>query len=259
MNRDPRAFDDLIADASRNAESMTGWDFSYVKGRREEDRHPWNYAQTVCAMLDGVHDMLDMDTGGGEVLLGLKECATTWPSRVVATEGYHPNVAVAAQNLGPINAEVIECGANGRLPFDDASFDLIANRHGDHRSAELFRVLRPGGVFVTQQINFADKVTIRSLLGGPEPQFDKSGFDEVVADFQRAGFAIEQQREFHGRDLFNDVGALVFVLRAAPWELPGFSVEQYRDRLYELHERIQSSGPLDLGIGFLLLVARKPF
>jgi hypothetical protein len=44
--------------------------------------------------------MLDLETGGGEMLSHLP----SFPPLMVATEGWEPNVAVAATNLGPRGA-----------------------------------------------------------------------------------------------------------------------------------------------------------
>ena len=50
----------------------------------------------------------------------------------------------------------------------------------------------------------------------------------------------------------------MFVLMMAPWEVPDFSVDRYRDRLIALHHRIQRDGPIDTGIGYWLLTVQKP-
>ena len=250
-------FDAFLSDAVENARAMQGWDFSYVNGRRHTDRHPWDYIETVCSRLGGIHDMLDMETGGGEVLLSLNERSKQWPDRVSATEGYAPNVAVARRNLLPIGAGVVECSSSDELPFKDESFDLITNRHGDFSESEVRRVLKPGGAFITQQIGFATKISFNDLLNGPDPSYERVRFEEFVSRFEDADFEIIDRQEYNGSDIFDDVGAVVFVLMAAPWEIPGFSVEQYRDQLYALHESIKLDGPIDVGVSFFLLSARK--
>jgi SAM-dependent methyltransferase len=254
MNHD---FDALVNEAEEHAKAMQGWDFSYVKGRRHSDRHPWDYIDTVCSVLDGVRDMLDMETGGGKNLLRIKERAKDWPDHVSATEGYKPNVAVASRNLQPIGVEVFERHLIDKLPLEDEAFDLITNRHGDYFVPEVKRILRTSGVFITQQIGFGTKVSINTLLEGPDPAYEQISFAEIVSRFEGAGFEIIIHQEFNGCDVFDDIGALVFVLTAAPWEVPGFSVERYHRKLCTLHESILSDGPIDLGISYLLLAVRK--
>jgi SAM-dependent methyltransferase len=250
-------FNSLVNDAEKNAKAMQGWDFSYIMDRRHLDCHPWNYSETVCSMLGDVHDMLDIDTGGGEVLHGIWEKANDWPDSVYATEGYKPNVVVATRKLQPIGVEVVEYGSSDKLPFEDESFDFIINRHGDYSVREVKRILRQHGVFLTQQIGFGTKISFNNLLGGPEPAYENVDFSEIVTRFEKSGFDIIVRQKYNGRDVFNDIGAVVFVLTAAPWELPGFSVERYRDQLYKLHESIKSDGPIDIGISYFLLGARK--
>ncbi|NKB60831.1 MAG: methyltransferase domain-containing protein [Gammaproteobacteria bacterium] len=252
-------FDTLVEEAEKEAKAMQGWDFSYIKDRRHSDLHPWDYNDAVCSRLDGVRDMLDMDTGGGEVLLGLKEDANTWPDYVCAIEGYRPNVSVATHNLQSIGAKVLECKSDGKLPFADESFGLITNRHGNYSAQEIKRVLRPSGLFITQQIRFGTKTSLNTLLDGPDtaPIYNQASFAELISQFEKLDLEIVDQREFKGSDVFDDIGAVVFTLTAAAWELPGFSVERYREQLYKLHESIRSNGPIDVGISFYLIVVRK--
>jgi hypothetical protein len=112
-------------------------------------------------------------------------------------------------------------------------------------------------MFLTQQIGFGTKISFNNLLDGPEPAYENVDFSEIVTRFEKSGFDIIVRQKYNGRDVFNDIGAVVFVLTAAPWELPGFSVERYRDQLYKLHESIKSDGPIDIGISYFLLGARK--
>ena len=128
--------------------------------------------------------MLDMDTGGGERLINLSEHATTWPGNVCATEGYKPNVSVARRNLEPIGVTVFEFERYEELPFDDDSFDLIINRHGDYRVGELKCILRPGGVFITQQIGAAEGISFGELLGGPPPKYPPIALADAAFEFE---------------------------------------------------------------------------
>jgi SAM-dependent methyltransferase len=252
-----REFDLLVADAVQAARNAEGWDFSYVSERRHVDSPPWSWTDTVISLLQDVHDMLDMDTGGGEVLIGIHHNAEHWPDRVWATEGYPPNLPVAARNLARIGTNVVGFETHEHLPFADDSLDLITNRHGDFHPPEIWRLLRPGGLFVTQQIQFGAVQDPNDLIGGPGPAYEKLDLNTVVERFEDAGFVTNQQNEFRGRDLFDDVGAFVFTLTMAPWEVSDFSVAAYRDRLLDLHTRILRDGPLDIGIGFWLLLMQK--
>lgn len=63
MSLPARSFEQLLAEAER--QPFSGWDFSYLQGRMEEERTSWNYAELVQARLAGIAAVLDMGTGGG--------------------------------------------------------------------------------------------------------------------------------------------------------------------------------------------------
>jgi hypothetical protein len=70
-----------------------------------------------------------------------------------------------------------------------------------------------------------------------------------------AGLIVERGEEWIGRTTFADVGALVYFLKAIPWEAPDdFSVERYRDVLLDLHRRRR----LSFGVRWFVIQARKP-
>ena len=124
---------------------IRGWDFSHIDGRYEEEQElPWDYAALVRSVLTDEMKLLDYDTGGGEFLLSLRHPY----ENTSATEGYPPNVQLCRERLLPLGIDLRECGNASNIPFPDASFDIIINRHGDFDPIEICRLLRPGGFFV---------------------------------------------------------------------------------------------------------------
>ena len=99
-----QGFESLIAEAE--AQPFMGWDFSWIKNRVESWPLPWRYANLVQKHAKNSLTMLDLGTGGGEVLASLPYL----PELTVATEGYAPNVRIAAQRLHRLNVSVIHVG-----------------------------------------------------------------------------------------------------------------------------------------------------
>ena len=64
--------------------AFSGWDFSHLDGRMSEEPLPWDYRAIVRSYLDKDKNLLDMGTGGGEVLMSLDPA----PGKTWATEGY---------------------------------------------------------------------------------------------------------------------------------------------------------------------------
>lgn len=56
------------------------------------------------------------------------------------------------ETLLPLGIHFKECQDPAKIPYPDESFDLIINRHGDFDAPELYRLLKSGGVFITEQV-----------------------------------------------------------------------------------------------------------
>jgi hypothetical protein len=52
-----------------------------------------------------------------------------------------------------------------------------------------------------------------------------------VDEIERAGFEIVRSEEEFLDSIFYDIGAVVFFLSIIEWQIPGFSVQRYRERL----------------------------
>jgi SAM-dependent methyltransferase len=236
---------------------LSGWDFSWVTdtGRMESGVLPWSYASVVLPYLWRAQAMADLGTGGGEFLSFLSPL----PPTTYATEGYPPNVAVARARLEPLGAQVFPIDESETLPFADATLDLIIDRHESYRPEEVFRALRPGGHFITQQVDGPGQRAVSEWLGEPfEVSWANWSLETAAQGLEAAGFTVLDRREATVPTRFFDIGALVYYLKAIPWQLPDFTVARFRDALLGLHTRIQTDGYLEYQSARFLLVARKP-
>ncbi|USG64937.1 class I SAM-dependent methyltransferase [Brevibacillus ruminantium] len=222
-----------------------GWDFSYVgrTGRLQEAPLSWNYASLVTRKLPKITTLLDMGTGGGEFLSLLGPL----PRQTYATEGYQPNVAVARNRLEPLGITVVEADGEDTLPFPDETFDLIINRHESFDPHELYRIAKSGATFLTQQVGGENDVLLNRLLGAAIPQdYLHWRADYAVRQLEEAGFVIAQSREETVPSRFYDIGAVVYYLRAIPWQIPDFAPEVYADGLWQMHQQIEKDGYIDI-------------
>jgi SAM-dependent methyltransferase len=149
-------------------------------------------APTALGLLDHMERVLGgrtigrvLDLGTGAGLLAL-EAVSRWPSaQVVGLDASTGMLGVAAaeadRRLGPEERARLELisGDAGRLPFPDASFDvvlasfvlqLVADRGSVLR--EVRRVLRPGGRFGS----------VTWLVGDPDERFDPDEAFEKTLD-----------------------------------------------------------------------------
>lgn len=232
-----------------------GWDFSHIDGRyTEQDDLPWDYRETILRYLKRDMRLLDIDTGGGEFLLSLNHpCENT-----AATEGYPPNVELCKQVLLPLGIDFRPGDGKEKLPFEDGSFDMVINRHGDFNAADIHRILKPGGIFVTQQVGAEnDRELVELLCGKRELPFPEQYLQITSQKFRNAGFEILEGQEAFRPIQFFDVGALVWFARIIEWEFPDFSVDSCLDQLLNAQKILEKNGCIQGRIHRFLLAAQK--
>lgn len=250
-----RTFEELVSEAA--AVPVEGWDFSWLEGRATEQRPSWGYQRLLGERLARASAALDVQTGGGEVLAGVPKL----PPLTVATESWPPNVARATRLLHPRGAVVVADPDEPPLPFADEAFDLVTSRHPvTVWWAEIARVLRPGGAYFSQQVGPASVFELVEYFLGPQPDEVRRTRhpDDARRAAEEAGLDVVDLRSESLRTEFFDIGAVVYFLRKVVWMVPGFTVEQYRDRLRELHGRIEREGPFVAQTTRFLIEARKP-
>ncbi len=221
---------------------FSGWDFSHLSdtGRMESFPLPWNYRIEIQGYIDAASCLLDMGTGGGEFLSSLRGL----PPRSYATEGYEPNLPIAAERLGKRGIEVRKI-ENDKIPFEDGFFDVILNRHESYDVSELARVLRDGGYFITQQVGGLNAVDLNMWLGAKASEYVSWSLSSAVAGLESAGFEIIVKKECITKTRFYDVGAIIYYLKCIPWQVEGFSLEKYRDGIMRMAGVMEEEGYMD--------------
>ena len=236
--------------------SFHGWDFSYINDRKSQEPLPWDYDSIVRSYLKTSSILLDMGTGGGEYLLTLKH-----PFRnTFATEAYQPNYELCIKTISPLGIDVRQVFDDCELPFGNNKFDIIINRHEAFDINEIYRLLKPNGIFITQQVG--------GLNNKELSKFMISDFKEVintehslknnVVILQNRGFKMLQTDEAFPVQRFFDVGAFVYFAKIIEWEFPNFSVDKCFNQLCKLQLDIEREGFIEsIGHRFKI-VAQKP-
>lgn len=200
--------------------------------------------------------VLDIDTGGGEFLLSLVH-----PNELLAAmEDYKPNVNLCREKLLPLGIDFKQAdGCDEVYPFKDHSFDIVINRHGDFNANEIKRILKPGGIFITQQVGAENDRELVELLYQKKLDlpFPQQYLNTVSKIFKEAGFEIIRGEETYRPIKFYDVGALVWFAHIIEWEFPEFSAETCIDELVEVQKALENKGVIEGRIHRFLIVAKN--
>jgi SAM-dependent methyltransferase len=193
-----------------------GWDFSRVRDAREPV--PWDYLDVVRRYLRPTDRVLDVGTGGGEKLLSLADCFDS----AVGVDASAEMIATAQKNTAAAQVETVsfEVMRGEALRFPDGAFDAVLNRHCSVDVRETFRVLRPGGYFVTQQVGARNTHNICTLFGcGVGGEYEPELFQELpvlAGAFRQLGCRLVCAAEYDVRYWFLDVESLLFWFQAIP-------------------------------------------
>jgi SAM-dependent methyltransferase len=247
-----RSYEELITEAEQA--DVTGWDFSWLEGRATEERPPWGYAHQLADRLPTAKNALDLDTGGGEVIAGVP----VLPERMTVTEAWAPNALRARTALGPRGVDVVETTTD-RLPFPDATFDLVTSRHPvTPHWDEIARVLTDGGTYFAQHVGPASAFELIEHFLGPLPEARRGRDPEREAeDARNARLDIIDVRTARCRMKFHDVGAVVWILRKCVWWVPGFEVAPYEAPLRALDASMRDGRPFVAHSSRTLFEARR--
>ena len=226
-----QGYDELVGEAV--GVPMTGWEFAWLDGRALGSEPSWSYPAVVRPLLRRAHSVLDLDTGGGELLAELAPL----PPHTVAVESWAANTPVARDRLTPYGVSVVT-----ELPGGEDEFDLVLSRHGRLPADDIARLLRRGGTVVSQQVGSEDLADLNAALGAPKPHLKQWNADVAVAALEAAGLQVTDVREERPALAFHDVGAVVYQLRAVPWQIRDFQTQRYDRGLRRLDALIRTHG-----------------
>ena len=246
-----KLFEIFIEDAQH---PFSGWDFSYIANRLVTEPLTWSYSAIIIPYVRSSTTMLDMGTGGGEFLSSLQPL----PKNTYATEAYKPNVPIAKKRLESLGCKVVEISEPSPLPFENNQFDLIINRHEEYSSTELYRILKPGGYFITQQVGANNDFEVNKYLDAPmEDDYAFWNVEYTSKELQEAGLKILHKKEDTPKTRCFDIGAIVYYLNAIPWQIENFTISKYKEKLYQLHLKILDEGYVELTSPRFLIIAKK--
>jgi SAM-dependent methyltransferase len=234
-----------------------GWDFTRVRATR--DPVPWYYGEVVRRYLKPSDTVLDTGTGGGEKFISL----APYYGRGIGIDASYDMVQTARANLTPTLAEKIsfEVMSVADLQFPAESFDVVLNRHSVVNPAGIMRVLRPGGVFITQQVGPRNTANVIAAfgctIGGLYEMPADQEIEPLTTAFAAQGGSIVCRADYDVPYTFNDVASLVFWLKAIP--IPeDFDIDRHGPQVLDLIRAHYGDKGFRTNEHRQLLIVRKP-
>ncbi len=179
-----------------------GWDFSSMNTERQPV--PWDYIDEVKKHLKPTDEVLDIGTGGGERFTQL---STNFKAGV-GVDIDPQMVAIATQNAKDA-PNLSFFATDQKLGGLDRKFDVIINRHAPFDIAAIKAHLKPGGLFITQQVGEKNMQNVKVALDQTidTPTITR---DQVEA----GGLGIVEFKEYDVEYIVKDIESVVFWLNA---------------------------------------------
>ncbi len=234
--------------------AFSGWDFSHINDRHVSDDLPWDYYTIVRDYLKPDMLLLDIGTGGGEFLLTLKHPF----KNTSVTEAYPPNIELCKKVLSPLGITVYPVEDEQLKDVPDANFDIVINRHESYDPKMVSRILKPGGIFITQQVGAYNNKDLATFFDcNHVDQFPNCRLDNFVADLKNNNFNILFFEEAFPKLRFFDVAAIVYFAKIITWEFLNFSVRENIQKLEQLQAQIEEKGFIESTEHRFVIVAKK--
>ncbi|WP_085992084.1 class I SAM-dependent methyltransferase [Oceanobacillus senegalensis] len=219
--------------------NFEGWDFSHIKDDWENETLPWDFTRIINKYLSSNLELLDMGTGGGEFLLSLNHPY----EKTSVTEGWQPNIELLKRKLVPLGIKLASIADDDIIDFVDNSFDIIINRHESFHVNEIKRVLRPNGVFITQQVGGENGNRLSNMLiPNFQPQYRNLNLRNTLCDLKKRDFEIMFADEYFPYQKFFNMKALIYYVKVIEWEFPAFNVKENFDRLLNAYKELTANG-----------------
>ncbi|TDB49540.1 methyltransferase domain-containing protein [Bacillus sp. CBEL-1] len=216
-----------------------GWDFSCIDDSWENENLPWNYAEILNKYLSSDLELLDMGTGGGEFLLSLNHPY----EKTSITEGWQPNIELLKMKLVPLGIKLASIGDDDIIDYVNNSFDIIINRHESFNVGEIKRVLKPNGVFITQQVGGKNGNRLSNMLiPSFQPKYATLNLKNTLQDLKECNFEIMFADEYFPYQKFFNMKALIYYAKVIEWEFPGFNVRDNFNQLLDAFKELVRKG-----------------
>jgi len=249
------AYEDLKSALSA-VDDRVGWDFWCVREAR--DPVPWEYGELVPKYLRETDVVLDIGTGGGERFLKLAPFFGCGLGADISPD----MIAQARRNQAALPADHVtfEVMDTFHLPVHSASFDVVLNRHCNVAVDEVVRMLRPGGLFITQQVASRNTENMLEAFGWTSASFGEGWWQpvaELAAAFEGVGCHVDARAEYDVRYWFLDVPSLLFWLKAVPLPEP-FDLDRHWHGVNRILDRYATDRGIETNEHRELLIVRKP-
>ncbi|HEX5367956.1 MAG TPA: methyltransferase domain-containing protein [Dehalococcoidia bacterium] len=212
---------------------------------------PWDYMKRARNLVPTAARVIDMGTGDGERYASI---CKDFPGYAVATEEWDTSASIAMSLFRRSCISLVRCRSH-LLPFADTSFDLVLNRHEEFTPREVARVLRPSGIFLTEQWGTSWEEMRRFF---PRIPSGNDLFQDYVRGLGEAGLIVSDARRAHTFRVYSDVGDIVTAVALDGNLIPDFDpLGVDLESILDMERELSTPEGLRLSEGLFIIESTK--
>lgn len=139
----------------------------------------------------------------------------------------------------------LKADSNKNLPFENETFDLVVSRHCGANMNEVFRVLKKGGVFISEDISNDDCQELKDLFKRGQNYNEEPMYKKVINNCIEAGFQKLEFLRFEEIEYYKDNKELKYLLSHTPI-LNGYNEEQDNEKLSKYINKYKTTKGIQL-------------
>ncbi len=119
-------------------------------------------------------------------------------------------------------------------------------------------MLKPNGIFITQQVGEKDKENIKKIFGRGQSFGKKAGtlMKKYIDELKKAGFIIAIADDYNATEYYHDMKDLIFLLAHAPI-IPNFNIKKDQKFLEKIENKYKTKKGIKTNSYRFLIIARK--
>jgi len=145
-----------------------------------------------------------------------------------------------------------------KIPFPNNYFDVVVCRHSNFYPSEVFRVMKPDGIFITQQVDERDKENIKKIFGRGQSFGEKPGslMKKYIKELELSGFKILKTDTYDATEYYK-MDDFVSLLERAPI-IQDFDATKDEKFLKEIEKKYGTEEGIMTNSFRFLIVCQKP-
>lgn len=230
--------------------------------RGVDELRPWDLNSTILSTVTTATTILDIGTGDARKMVPLAahvhQISAIEPSPAMRTLAQERIASAKIKNIHIID------GRCENLPFPNNSFDLVTSSLAPWDEKEVYRVLKPGGLFINETIGCEDKLNFKMAFGkdmagnwrGQLMSFDNVNYIPRLNAELEPFFNEINIRNGFWNTYYTKEGLLQLCLYTST--IKGFNLEEDHSTLEDIAEKLMAkNGTIKLMQNRLLIMAKK--